>query len=261
MSTALSLDEVLASPHLFGAQELEQFHGFGGLHGGLTAALLARATREEAPAGGRLVSLTSSFLRPAQGPLRIWAEPVASGNSTCVMHAWATSGGHQVAYAEAVISSRAEAGLPKTVSPSMPAVAWSRKSADRFVVPADFVPISTRMEIRPAVPGLPYTGAQNPVLMAWIRLEPSDIDLTEQLLILADGLAPSYAAVMTDLRAIPTVRMSVDFAATSMSAPEWVLVRAETTTIDRSGWHTEHLDLWDESGIHLASGTQLRLVR
>ena len=58
----------------------------------------------------------------------------------------------------------------------------------------------------------PYAGGPRPVLTAWLRLtdddQPPDIF---RLIMLMDALAPSYAAVLTTLQAIPTVELTVRY--------------------------------------------------
>ena len=124
------------------------------------------------------------------------------------------------------------------------------------------MPISTRFEIRPATQGLPFSGAGEARLCAWVRLTEPVEDPWERLLLLADALAPSYAAVLTDPRPIPTVRMTVRFTPEVASTEfSWVLVDATTIDAGVDGWLTEAIHLWSEAGTLLASSSQLRLVR
>jgi hypothetical protein len=132
-----------------------------------------------------------------------------------------------------------------------------------FIVPPDFVPIATYMEIRPVGSNRPYAGGSEPELTAWIRLaeddEPPDV---YRFLLLMDALAPSYAAVLTDLQLIPTVELTVHTGPGLQQATSpWILMQARTRWADASGWMDEQIDAWDPDGIHLGSAHQLRVAR
>ena len=72
----------------------------------------------------------------------------------------------------------------------------------------------------------------------------------------------SFLSLLTELRAVPTIEMSIQLSAdTADSTFEWVLVRASTTSADAHGFVRETIDIWTEEGLHLASCTQLRIVR
>ena len=144
----------------------------------------------------------------------------------------------------------------------MPTRLKKRADAERFVIPPEFVPISERMEIRAAVDVLPYTGAAEPVLCGWVRLTDEVPSTEERITILIDSLAPSYTAVLTELKPVPTVELTVALSAgAAESTFDWVLVHSRTTSADACGFVRESIDMWSEAGVHLASCTQLRVVR
>ena len=99
-------------------------------------------------------------------------------------------------------------------------------------------------------------------LTAWIRLVVDDEPPDEaRLVVLLDSLAPSYAAVLSTLAPIPTIELTVrPTAALASAASPWVLVRARTNVAGESGWIDETLDAWGPDGVHLAHGSQLRLL-
>jgi hypothetical protein len=144
----------------------------------------------------------------------------------------------------------------------MPTGIEDRASAAVVEIPPEFIPISQRMEIRAATPELPYSGAAKPVLCGWIRLTDEVPATEERITILIDSLAPSYTALLTELRAVPTVEMSIQLSADApATAFDWVLVLATTTSADAHGFVRETINMWTEGGSHLASCTQLRIVR
>lgn len=241
--------------------DLRPFNGFGGLQGGLVAALALRRMREAGPNDLVPIELTAHLVRPVTERLEIGAEVVHRGRAVHLATATATSGGQHAALATAVLAPPRRADVPTRRVPA-PVVDFALESAERFVVPPEFVPFSTRTEIRPATSPLPFSGSPEPRLCAWIRLTERVDDPWERLLILADTLAPALSAVMTEMRPIPTVRTTVRFTPEVASAdPEWVLVDAVTADASSDGWHTEDIRLWTPDGVPLATSSQLRTVR
>lgn len=241
--------------------DLQPFHGFGGLHGGLTAALLLRRARTCVGADRVPVETTVHFLRPVTSLPDLTADVVLDGRSTTVVASAASTSTTVAASATTVLSAPRTSTTPCVVA-TFPDDLIALDQTQPFVVPPEFVPISTRTEVRPARPALPFTGQDHPRLSAWIRLTEPVPDPFERLLILADVLAPSYAAVLTELRSIPSVRISVHFAPAVATTPfEWVLVTAETGAAGIDGWLSEDLTIWTPNGTLLATSTQLRAIR
>jgi hypothetical protein len=119
------------------------------------------------------------------------------------------------------------------------------------------------MQIRPVGPNRPYAGGSEPELTAWIRLVEDDQppDLLRFVLLL-DGLAPSYAVMLTSLALIPTVELTVRPAAAlaTVTSP-WVLLRARTRAAGADGWSDEEIQAWGPDGGYLGSAQQLRMIR
>ncbi|QBJ98117.1 thioesterase family protein [Rhodococcus sp. ABRD24] len=256
-----SIAEFMDSDMMSDALDLSAFHGFSGLHGGLSAAMLLREMRQHAPSGSRLARMTANFLRPADGPLLLSSELVKAGSKASIVKGSAISGAELAIEATSIFVLASRTGAAP-LTPSMPDTIVGRSDAQLFEIPAEFVPISQRMEIRPATDTLPYSGSDTPELCAWIRLKDSLANNDERVLLLADALAPSFSAVLSELRMVPTVAMS---ATMSEQVPavdfDWVLVRARTTMAGRDGWVREVIDVWTEDGVHLITSDQLRVVR
>lgn len=243
-----------AAPHLW---------GFGGLHGGLALALLESAMRRSVPAGAELRTVTARFHRPLTAPFDVETSVLRPGTVTTLtaraVHA--DGGAGPEADATATYAPLRPAGAAP-VSPAPPS-APPPSACELFTIPPEFVPISTFMEIRPVGPNRPYSGCAEPELIAWIRFTEDDLPPdTSRFLTLMDALAPSYAAVLTDLRLVPTLELTVRPApGLAQASSPWILLHARTHRADAGGWVDEHIDAWDESGTHLGSGYQLRLVR
>ncbi len=256
-----AIADLLAAVDSSEPAELRPFHGFKGLHGGLATALMVRRMRAVVPADRQLLSIGARFVKPVDGPIAVQADTVRSGSSTTLVAATLSTGGTPGVLAEALYGRRAPRDL-RIFTPQPPVGPTALDEAETFAIPAEFVPIAQKMQIRPATPELPYSGAERPELCAWARLTDDVPDPVERLVILADALAPSYTAILTSLTIVPTVELSIRISGEAMVTPfEWVLIRARTDAADDGGWVDETIDIWSESGTYLAGARQLRLVR
>jgi acyl-CoA thioesterase len=260
-SVAVSIADFLQAREQIKTEDQKSFNGFTGLHGGLAVAMLVRQMRMLVPADRALVSVTARFIRPLVWPIVVDTDVVRNGGTVTIACATASSEPGTSVEANATFGIRAERDIP-VFAPQMPNGLVKRSDAATFVIPPEFVPISERMEIRAAVEVLPYSGSAHPVLCGWVRLRDDVPSSDEQITILIDSLAPSYTAVLTELKAVPTVEMSVQVSAGAVGSTfDWVLVLARTTSADACGFVRETIDMWSEGGQHLASCTQLRIVR
>lgn len=134
--------------------------GFGGLHGGLTLALLATAIRQDAPDDTRLCSATVRLHRPSE-TFEIDTQVVRSGRVTALAGQAGKDGAVQTD-ASAIFGAEPPASF-RPVSPAALA-APPASDCEVFAIPPEFVPISTfhgdpPSRAQPAVRWLPRTGA------------------------------------------------------------------------------------------------------
>lgn len=257
----VSIAEFLQASDRIETADQHTFNGFNGLHGGLAVAKLIRQMRVLVPADRELVAVTARFIRPLVWPILVDTDVVKDGSTLTIASATASSESGTSVEATATFGTGSARNTP-VIAPAMPTEIVKRPDATALEFPAEFVPIFERMEIRPATKELPYSGSAVPVLCGWVRLKDAPPANDEQITILADSLAPSYTALFTELKAVPTVEMSVQLSAVAVDATfDWVLVRAHTTSADVRGFVRETIDLWTERGQYLASCTQLRIVR
>jgi hypothetical protein len=256
-----SIADFLDSSERIQISDQHTFNGFNGLHGGLAIATLVHQMRTLVSVDRQLVSVSGRFIRPLTWPIVVDADVVRAGGILTMASATASSASGTSVEANATFSAGATQASP-VFAPQMPTGIVGRSSATVVEIPPEFIPISQRMEIRAATPALPYSGSANPVLCGWIRLTDEVPATEERITILIDSLAPSYTALLTDLRAVPTVEMSIHLSADAPHTTfDWVLVRAGTTSADAHGFVRETINMWTEGGLHLASCTQLRIVR
>ena len=253
--------ERLRGPAPLDIDPAPELWGFGGLHGGLTLALMLRATLSD---GGerRVRSVTGQFLRSVREPAVIEVDPAGAGRTLSTVTARMRTAKGVTTTMTAVLS--APTSAPDPAPPiTVPAPdAPPPEACEVFTIPPEFVPFARHTEIRPVGTARPYTAGPTAELTAWIRLvdddEPPD---DARLVVLLDSLAPSYAAVLSALAPIPTIELSVrPTPALDRAESPWVLVRARTNVAGESGWIDESLDAWGPDGAHLAHGSQLRLL-
>lgn len=242
--------------------------GYGGLHGGLALAMLARTMRHPDDVGP-VRSATARFDRPLTGAMTAHIEWPRKGRAVATVSAQQPEGA-SLAAAWLITGSPRPADhdhndgfhrgvVIEPVAPSAPPPA----DCERFSVPTGQVPITAFLEVRPIGLNRPYRGGGSPELTAWVRLtedeQPPD---PYRLILLMDALAPSYAAVLTEPVPIPTVEFSVRMGdGLRRVASPWVLLHAKTTCASRDGWIHEHLEAWDIAGTHLATAQQTRVTR
>lgn len=233
--------------------------GFGGVHGGLTLALLVRAVQQKA-GPLRPASVSATFVKPLRGSFDISLNRVHAGRSAQFWTAGANAGGGQTVVAADVILSGTSASREAIALRKPPAP--PPEDCPPFRVPPSLVPFSTRTEIRPVGVNRPFGGGAEAELTAWLRLTADDeAPDVARFVMLMDSLAPSYAAILDGPVPIPTVVLSVSpKPALGKTDSPWVLLRARTVACSEDGWVDEHLDAWSPEGLYLGHGYQRRLV-
>lgn len=233
--------------------------GFGALHGGLVLAALTRSSERETNDHGRLRSVTGRFHNAITGPFI--TTPVSRQRpGRFTIDAVERESGMLLASAS-LVTGRSRAASLTVVAPRCGSVP-PPEDCEPYAIPVEFVPISAFMEIRPIGPNRPYAGCDEAELLAWLRLTEDDRapDLHRMILLL-DALAPSYSAVLTSPRPVPTIELTVRPAAgLDEAASPWILLHAQTLMASSDGWLYERINAWDRNGDHLASADQLRVI-
>lgn len=235
-------------------------HGFGGLHGGLALARLTAAMAEHAP-GSELRAATGHFHRPLRDRVTVTVRPRHRGSSVTTIAADAVATTGEVPLSATAMFGCTDHACPTVGSPTPPSGAAQPEAWDVFEIPTAFVPVASTTEIRPVGPNRPYAGGDRAELTAWVRIADDDTPPDAlRLIFLLDALAPSYAAILRDAHLVPTVELSVRLQSNARPSSPWVLLHA-CTVAAHGGWIDERIDAWDLDGSHLASASQLRVVR
>lgn len=234
-------------------------YGFGGLHGGIALARLTATMAAQVP-DGVLRSTSAHFHRPLRDRFTVTIDPRARGSRTVTVAATAVGMTGDVLLSATAVFGSPTAADPIVPGPTPPPGAAEPHAWDVFEIPTEFVPVAASTEIRPVGPARPYAAGDRAELTAWVRMVDDDLPAdTARLIFLVDALAPSYAAVLGEPRAVPTVELSVRPQQVHPTSP-WMLLQARTLAA-RDGWVDEHIDAWDIDGTHLGSARQLRVVR
>lgn len=233
--------------------------GFGGVHGGLALAMLVRAMQAKAP-GQSLRRVSGQFRRPLRAPFAMETQEDHAGNSVRWLSGQIVQGATSCVAATAIFATPGGAHAQRLAA-EMPA-APPPSACPIFTVPPEFVPFSTRTEIRPVGDARPYARGGRAELIAWVRLREDDLPPDEaRTVVLLDALAPSYAAILDTPVPIPTVTLSVTWSGAATARSPWILLRAQTELASEEGWLHERIDAWTAAGEHLATADQLRVAR
>ncbi|MGW4718934.1 thioesterase family protein [Nocardia sp. NPDC004260] len=234
------------------------WRGWTGPHGGVIAALLIEVARAAAaePLPVRAVDLR--FLgRPTHEVLTFHAIERAVGRSTVVVEVGADQDGSPVAGASVTLGRAVASGVAYYAGAPAPRVP-DPDSCAHFALPPEIVPAAAHFDIRPAAGPLPLTGADEPMMCAWIELVPELPTDAAALAILADALPPAVFPTLRAPVAIPTVALSMHLHDVPTEGSP-VLVRTVNASTG-GGWSVDDTAIWDRSGLLLASARQTRRV-
>ena len=231
--------------------------GFGGLHGGLALSLVASSMRRNIPEHS-LRSITGQFHRPIRETFAIESNVIRSGRNVGAVEANGSGRDGICLTATAIFGPDQEAAVP-LYSPDAPDVPGP-DSLPTLNGLGEKIPVLTQVELRPVGAIQLYAGAADPTMTAWMRIKGREAPVDPcSVIFFLDALPPSYIAVLTEPRPVPTLEFSAHVTSSVPTSP-WVLVRSRTVRAGEGGWLTESIDAWDPDGAHLGSAQQLRLA-
>jgi acyl-CoA thioesterase len=233
-----------------------------GPNGGYLAAAVLRAMVAELDDDAREPrSLTCHYLRPpAAGPARIDVTVERSGRATSTLTARLAQDGRACVLGVAAfgidVPARADyAGAPPAVpAPDEVPAADNRASGLQIV---------SRFEVRPALGGAMFAGADEALTGGWLRFsEPRRTDAIA-LAMFADAWFPAPWVRLRGPVSAPTIDLTVHFrgprAARALAPGEPVLAVFRSTTA-ADGFFEEDGELWTRDGVLLAQSRQLALL-
>jgi len=237
----------------------DSWRAFDGLHGGLVVAWLL----EEATAGTahEPVAITTHFNAPVQpAPAKFGITVERSGRSTSSISVRLEQ---EILGAHAVV----ELGVPGSDRLWSSTADFSRiappEDIDRLRIPAEFVPFSAHIDIRPISPDVPGSEGETPFYETWIRLiDPDDartLGPYGNAAVLLDGLAPGLFAMWATPRPIPTVELTAHFGPDVHDSGEWFHIHHATSWASES-WCVEDTTLHTREGLLVAQARQSRRI-
>lgn len=235
-----------------------------GPNGGYVAAILVRALTDAGRGASDqeprpLRSLTIHYLRPpAAGEAQVRVTIERAGRSVSYLSARLEQDGRPCALALAVLATDREGTLEfaDAPAPDVPQPEAIEPQPDH----ADAPPFGRHFDFRPAIGGLPFSGASEALTGGWLRLQDEDRPLDAALVTaLTDSWYPAAFAVATKPVAVPTLDLTVHLRAPLPQPAGWVLSRVRTR-VARAGMLEEDSELWSADGELLAQSRQLALA-
>jgi acyl-CoA thioesterase len=246
----------------YAAEASTRWNAPNGPNGGYLAAIVLRALTAEVDDPARAPrSLTLHYLRPpADGRLDLAVTVERAGRNVTSLSARAEQDGRLCVLALAAFARELPSALD--YAGAMPVVPAPEEAS--IVVPGPGAPaISHRLEVRPVVGGIPFSGAGEALSGGWMRLaDPRPLDAAVAAL-LCDGWLPSPFTRLTAPSPAPTLDLTIHFRErlplpdADPADPVLGIFRSGTSA---HGFFEEDGELWSRDGVLLAQSRQLALL-
>jgi acyl-CoA thioesterase len=228
-----------------------------GPNGGYLAAIVLRAMTAELDDPARHPrSLTCHYLRPATaGEVDVAVTVERSGRSVSTLTARLSQDGRVCIIAMAAFAIDLDGVVEYNASP--PAV--TEPDATARLPPVAQVPITQHFDMRPALGGPLYAGADEALSGGWLRFEDDGAPLdAPALAMFSDAWWPSPLPRLTRPALLPTIDLTVHFRARPVGdGPVLAVFRSSTAA---GGYFEEDGELWSRDGVLLAHSRQLALL-
>ena len=234
-----------------------------GPNGGYLAAIVLRAALAEVADPARHPrSLTLHYLRsPRPGPVEVAVEVLRAGRSLTSLSVRMTQGDELCVAGLAAFAVDFPSALDYDDAPAPAVRAPEELDVLPFVAPMP--PILEQLEVRPALGPPLFSGADEAVIGAWMRLrEPAAPDAPILALYL-DALFPATFPRLTSLVPCPTVDLTIHFRrqVPADADPAALLLGRFTSRTSADGLFEEDGELWGADGVLLAQSRQLAILR
>lgn len=231
-----------------------------GPNGGYLASVVLRALTEAVADAERAPrSLNLHYLRPpAAGPAEVAVTVERTGRSLTTLSARLEQDGRLCVLALAAFA----VDMPSAVDyVEAPPTATPFAELRRLDAPEGTPPITHRLDVRPAIGPLPFSGADEGCTGGWLAFAtPRDADALA-CATLVDAWWPAPFVRLTAPIAAPTVDLSIHFRARLPVGGAGPVLGRFTSRTSAQGFFEEDAELWSADGVLLAQGRQLALAR
>jgi acyl-CoA thioesterase len=234
-----------------------------GPHGGYLASILLRALTDALEDPKRQIrSLTVHFVAaPDDGPFRIEITIERAGRSITFMSARMSQGDLCVAVALAAFS--VDWSGPEFKDASMPEVTGPEDAFKFPVTDPGVPPFLRNFDMRWAVGGAPFSGAERAEVGGWMRLAEPRVADAILMTTYADAWPPVVFPRLTEPVVCPTVDLTIHFRSAlpiEDSHPDDFYLGVFGSQLGRDGFFEESGEIWSPSGDLLVQSRQLALM-
>ncbi len=231
-----------------------------GAHGGLVAAILARAVQADAPRDQSLVTLTVSFCAPSTpGPAIVRTEIVRTGRNVSTLRASLERDGVTLSTALATVARRRPSTLAfdTLAMPTVPPPEEVPDGPEEHYVPA----FTRAFAFRQCLGPVPFSGGSEARVGGWCRIEEDGVPIDAPLACaLLDAWPPAAVARSPGWCPVASIEIGYHFFAPlphpSEDARPWLFYEAYARHVS-SGLADETAVLWSRDGHPLATARQL----
>jgi len=224
------------------------------VYGGLSSALAFHAAKRSAPRDlPPLKSAQICFVGAASGSLRFTTQLLRQGKSATAIAVDCLSGSDIALRATFLCA--APRSNPVTHDYAPPPSVAAADSCRRFAFPAAAPAFIANFDVRFVGSSLPVSGSDKAELLAWVRHhDATGIDPAVALIGLADCLPPAAMATFSDFVPVSSMLWTFDLPQPA-KAGQWHLLRS-TSVKAQDGYSFQTMEIWDEGGTLILSGSQ-----
>ena len=231
-----------------------------GPNGGYLASIVLRALTDAVADAERAPrSLNLHYLRPpAAGPAEVAVTVERTGRSLTSLSARLEQDGRLcvLALAAFAVDMRSAAEYSDAAPAATPFAELPRLGA-----PEGTPPITHRLDVRPAIGALPFSGSDDARTGGWLAFaEPREADALA-CATFVDAWWPAPFVRLTAPIGAPTIDLSIHFRARLPVNEADHVLGLFTSRSSAQGFFEEDAELWSAGGVLLAQGRQLALAR
>lgn len=258
----MQIDEVLNSIHT-GENALipESWAQGRTTFGGLTGAILCKATQIDADPARRLRNFEVGFVRPleAMKPYEIEVETLANGKTVTIKSARIVQEGkvRATARADYVLPIESSVHIDTFVAPKL------KQREASIALQGDHLPnFFSYFDGHVATAGIPFSGQKVPELGGWVRFKEAPEKITDaHLMCMIDAWPPTASPHYKGFKPLSTVSWSVHFAHSAETlSPEDYLGYHAKVNFGESCISSSNAEIWGPDGKLLAKSVQTNII-